>query len=66
MRDTRADNRRNFSAEQKLAATPPPHLLLHRRLVLPHPAGLADVRRGGEPNLRVEVLVKVVFSNRLS
>jgi hypothetical protein len=42
------------------------HLLLHHRLVPPPPAGLAGVRRGGEPNLCVEVSVKVVFSSKLS
>jgi hypothetical protein len=42
------------------------HLLLHHRLVPSPPAGLAGVRRGGEPNLCVEVSVKVVFSSKLS
>jgi hypothetical protein len=35
-------------------------------LVSPPPAGLAGFRRGGELNLCVEVLVKVIFFNRLS
>jgi hypothetical protein len=42
------------------------HLLLHHRLVPPSLAGLAGVRRGGEPILCMEVLAKVVFFNRLS
>jgi hypothetical protein len=42
------------------------YLLLHYRLVPPPPAGLAGVRRSGEPNLYVKVLVKVVFSSRLN
>jgi hypothetical protein len=42
------------------------YLLLHHRLVSPPLAGLAGVKRSGEPNLCVEVLVKVVFSSRLS
>jgi hypothetical protein len=42
------------------------YLLLHHRLVPPPPAGLTGVRRCGEPILCVEVLVKVVFSSRLS
>jgi hypothetical protein len=35
--------------------------LLHR-LVPPPPAGLAGVGRGGEPDLWVEISIKVVFS----
>jgi hypothetical protein len=35
--------------------------LLHRS-VPPPPAGLAGVGRGGEPDLWVEILIKVVFS----
>jgi hypothetical protein len=35
--------------------------LLHRSVSLP-PAGLAGVRRGGEPDLWVEISIKVVFS----
>jgi hypothetical protein len=42
------------------------YLLLHHRLVPSPSAGLAGVRRSGEPNLYVEILVKVVFSSRLS
>jgi hypothetical protein len=42
------------------------HLQLHHRLVPPPSAGLTGVRRGGEPNLCVEVLVKILFSSRLS
>jgi hypothetical protein len=30
------------------------------------PAGLAGVRRGREPNIYVDVLVKIIFSNKLS
>jgi hypothetical protein len=41
-------------------------LLLHYRLVPPPPAGFAGIRRSGEPNLRVEVLVKVVLSSRFN
>jgi hypothetical protein len=35
--------------------------LLHRS-VLPPPAGLVGVGRGGEPDLWMEILIKVVFS----
>jgi hypothetical protein len=42
------------------------HLLLHYRLVPPSLVGLADVRRDGEPNLCMEVSVKIVFSSSLS
>jgi hypothetical protein len=48
------------------SASPRLYLLLHHRLVPPPPAGLAGVRRSGEPSLCVEVLVKVVFSSKLS
>jgi hypothetical protein len=39
---------------------------LHHRLVLSPPAGLTGIRRAGEPNLCVEVLIKIVFFSILS
>jgi hypothetical protein len=38
--------------------------LLHHRLVPSSPADIASVKRGGELNLYVEVLVKLVLSSR--
>jgi hypothetical protein len=39
--------------------------LLHYRLVPPSLVGLTGVRRGGEPDLWVDVLIKVVYNIRL-
>ena len=52
----------NLAQEVLLPSGHRHHLHLHYRPVPPPPAGLAGVGRGGEPDLRVEFSIIIVFS----